>query len=308
MRYDPCNNQFRRVQTLILQHRLYHLRELTGDTCFSTLFYEFLNPSPSVDHPTPEVVALINEVIDPVLAGSTGSPSSTIVDQDAPSPSNSQTTPDTQPPIIPNDVDEDNHDIEVQHMFNRTVLWYFHSQNLLTDQSSSSVLFIQLLPLDHDQVYRTANQRNDLRDTSDLTMQEELHEFEHLEVWELVPPPDKALVITLKWIYKVKLDEFEAQWILLCSCLDTPMVEKSKLDEIKEGKAKIRHTNRGTVHRGLWYPKDSSIALTAFANADHAGCQDTRRRTSGSIQLLGDRLVSWSSKRQKSAGYSPYGS
>ncbi|GJU24278.1 hypothetical protein Tco_1162899 [Tanacetum coccineum] len=39
---------------------------------------------------------------------------------------------------------------------------------------------------------------------------------------------------------------------------------------------------------------DSSFALTAFADADHAGCQDTRRSTSGSIQLLGDRLVSWS--------------
>ncbi|GKD64699.1 retrovirus-related pol polyprotein from transposon TNT 1-94, partial [Tanacetum coccineum] len=38
-------------------------------------------------------------------------------------------------------------------------------------------------------------------------MQEELHEFECLEVWELVPPPDKEFVITLKWIYKVKLDE-----------------------------------------------------------------------------------------------------
>nr|GEU37208.1 integrase, catalytic region, zinc finger, CCHC-type, peptidase aspartic, catalytic [Tanacetum cinerariifolium] len=38
-------------------------------------------------------------------------------------------------------------------------------------------------------------------------MQEELHEFERLEVWELVPRPDKVLVITLKWIYKVKLDE-----------------------------------------------------------------------------------------------------
>ncbi|GJT05629.1 hypothetical protein Tco_0840091 [Tanacetum coccineum] len=58
---------------------------------------------------------------------------------------------------------------------------------------------------------------------------------------------------------------------------------------------------RGTVNKGLWYPKDSSIALTAYADADHAGCQDTRRSTSGCIQLLGDRLVSWSSKRQKSA-------
>ncbi|GJR00381.1 retrovirus-related pol polyprotein from transposon TNT 1-94 [Tanacetum coccineum] len=57
---------------------------------------------------------------------------------------------------------------------------------------------------------------------------------------------------------------------------------------------------KGTVHQGLWYPKDSSFALTVFADADHAGCQDTRRSTSGSIQLLGDRLVSWLSKRQKS--------
>ncbi|GKE17909.1 uncharacterized mitochondrial protein-like protein, partial [Tanacetum coccineum] len=49
---------------------------------------------------------------------------------------------------------------------------------------------------------------------------------------------------------------------------------------------------------------DSAIALTAFADADHAGCQDTKRSTSGSMQLLGDRLVSWSSKRQKSTAIS----
>ncbi|GKB98625.1 hypothetical protein Tco_0984762 [Tanacetum coccineum] len=51
---------------------------------------------------------------------------------------------------------------------------------------------------------------------------------------------------------------------------------------------------------GLSYSKDSCIALTAFANVDHAVCQDTRKSTSGSMQLLGDRLVSWSSKKQKS--------
>ncbi|GKA88222.1 hypothetical protein Tco_0809986 [Tanacetum coccineum] len=55
---------------------------------------------------------------------------------------------------------------------------------------------------------------------------------------------------------------------------------------------------KGTVNRGLWYPKDSSIALTSFADADHAGCQDTRRSTSGSMQFLGDILVSWSLKRR----------
>nr|GEY19209.1 retrovirus-related Pol polyprotein from transposon TNT 1-94 [Tanacetum cinerariifolium] len=60
----------------------------------------------------------------------------------------------------------------------------------------------------------------------------------------------------------------------------------------------------GTVHQGLWYPKDSSVALTAFADADHAGCQDTHRITSGSVQFLGERLISWSSKRKKSAAIS----
>ncbi|GJU07824.1 hypothetical protein Tco_1124254 [Tanacetum coccineum] len=72
---------------------------------------------------------------------------------------------------------------------------------------------------------------------------------------------------------------------------------------LKCGKKDLSVSKR-TVHRGLWYPKDSSIALTAFADADHAGCQDTRRSTSGSMQLLGDRLVSWSSKRQKSVAIS----
>ncbi|GKB03743.1 hypothetical protein Tco_0831886, partial [Tanacetum coccineum] len=88
------------------------------DMLFQPLFDEFLNPSPSVDHPAPEVVAPINEVIAPVLADSTYSPSSTTVDQDAPSLSNSQTTPETEPPVISNDVEEDNHDIKVAHMGN----------------------------------------------------------------------------------------------------------------------------------------------------------------------------------------------
>nr|GFB11920.1 uncharacterized mitochondrial protein AtMg00810-like [Tanacetum cinerariifolium] len=60
----------------------------------------------------------------------------------------------------------------------------------------------------------------------------------------------------------------------------------------------------GTVNRDLWYPKDSLIALRAFEDADHAGCQDTRRSTSGSMQFLRDRLTRWSSKRQKSAAIS----
>ncbi|GJS58836.1 retrovirus-related pol polyprotein from transposon TNT 1-94 [Tanacetum coccineum] len=80
-----------------------------------------------------------------------------------------------------------------------------------------------------------------------------------------------------------------------CDPVDTPMVEMSKLDELKKDLLVLR----GTVNRGLWYLKDSSIALTTFADTDHAGYQDTRHSTSGSMQFLGDRLVSWSSKRSK---------
>ncbi|GJS92101.1 hypothetical protein Tco_0774737 [Tanacetum coccineum] len=50
---------------------------------------------------------------------------------------------------------------------------------------------------------------------------------------------------------------------------------------------------------GLWYSKDTGMSLTAYANANHAGCEDTRRSTSGSAQFLGDKIVSWSSKKQK---------
>ncbi|GKA71078.1 hypothetical protein Tco_0777217 [Tanacetum coccineum] len=49
---------------------------------------------------------------------------------------------------------------------------------------------------------------------------------------------------------------------------------------------------------GLWYPKDSGFELTAFSDTDHAGCLDTRKSTSGGIQFLGDKLVSWMSKKQ----------
>ncbi|GJV61066.1 hypothetical protein Tco_1467166, partial [Tanacetum coccineum] len=58
------------------------------DLLFQPLFDELLNPSSSVDCPAPEVIAPIAEVVTLEPAASTGSPSSTIVDQDAPSPKN----------------------------------------------------------------------------------------------------------------------------------------------------------------------------------------------------------------------------
>ncbi|GKB06980.1 retrovirus-related pol polyprotein from transposon TNT 1-94 [Tanacetum coccineum] len=476
-------------------------------------------------------------IIAPEPAASTSSPSSTSVDQDAPSPSNSQTTPETQSPIIPNDVEEENHDLDVSHMNNNPFFSIPIPKNDSEASSSSNVIptfvqtaapnsehsensfpwieamqeelsdpvdtpMVEKYKLDEDPqgkvidpthyrgiigtfMYLTANgilKNNEFcaKKFSQPTgmvctltcwieaMHQELNEFERLKVSELVPCPDKVMVITLKWIYKVKLDELggilknkarlvargyrqeegidfeesfapvarlEAVRIFIvfaahmnmivyqmnvktaflngilrkevyvsqpegyvdpdnpnhvyrlkkalyglkqapraCSRgiflnqskyaleslkkygmessdpVDTTMVEKSKLDDVPQGKIvdpthyrgmistlmyliasrpyltfvvcmcaryqakptkkylhavkRIFKYLRGTVNRGLWYPKDSSIALTAYVDADHAGCQNTRRSTSGSMQLLGDRLVSWSSKRQKSAAIS----
>nr|GEV50232.1 hypothetical protein [Tanacetum cinerariifolium] len=282
------------------------------DLLFQPMFDELLTPTPSADPPAPEVITPLAEVIPSEHAESTSSPSSKTVDQDASLPK-----PKTY-------------------------------KDALTQSC-----WIE-------------------------AMQEELNEFECLEVWEHVPRPDKVMVITLKLIYKVKLDELrEAIRIFLayaghknmvvyqmdvktaffngnlweevyviqpdgfvdpdnpnhvyklkkalyglkqspyawttdsqcprgifinqskyaleslkkygfesCDPVNTPMVEKSKLDEDKEGKA----VDPSHYH--------------ALADADHAGCQDTRHNTSGSLQFLGDRLISWSSKTQKSAAIS----
>ncbi|GKC90100.1 retrovirus-related pol polyprotein from transposon TNT 1-94 [Tanacetum coccineum] len=339
------------------------------------------------------VASPVHVVTTPAPTDSTGSPSSTPVDQDAPSPSTSQTTQASQSSIASPSVLEQFHDIEIE------------------------------------------------------AMQEELHEFKRLKVWELVPRPDHVMIITLKWIFKVKLDELggvlknkarlvargyrqeegidfeesfapvhvsqpdgfvdqdnpnhvyklkkalyglkraprawydllssfplsqkfskgtvdptlftqkEGKDILLVQIyvdditfastdpslcetfskinpkgiflnqskyaleiikkygmetsnpVDTPMVEKSKLDADPQGKEVDPTRYRGMIGSLMYLTAsrpdlNSCIALTDFADADHAGCQDTRRSTSGSIQLLGDRLVSWSSKKQKSTDIS----
>ncbi|GJX94313.1 retrovirus-related pol polyprotein from transposon TNT 1-94 [Tanacetum coccineum] len=376
------------------------------DILFQPLFDELLNPPSSVDHPAPEVIAPIAEVVAPEPAASTGSPSSTTVDQDAPSPSNSQTTPKTQSPVIPNDVEEDNHDLDVAHMNNDPFFSIQIPENNSKASSSSDVIptIVQTAapysehvikwtrdhPLDNiiDELERPVSTRLQLHEQALFcyydafltsvepknykdAMQEELNEFERLEVSELVPCPDKVMVITLKWIYKVKLDKLggilknKARLVARDSILreevyvsqpdrfvdqdnlnhvyklkkalyglkqapreisqsprgifinqskyaleslrkygmessdpvDTPMVEKSKLDEDTQVKAVDPTHYRGMIGTLMY--------LTAtYAYADHAGCQDTRRSTSECMNILGDMLVSWSSKTQKSAAIS----
>ncbi|GKB42537.1 retrovirus-related pol polyprotein from transposon TNT 1-94 [Tanacetum coccineum] len=431
------------------------------DLVFQLVFDEFFSPSASVASPVPVEEA-------PALVESTGSPSSKIVDQDAPSPSTSQTTLESQSQTIPLCAVEESHDLEVAHMSNDP---YFgipipktvseessssdiipttvHSdapiskhlskwkkdhllQNIIGDPSRPVSTRLQL----HEQAlfcyydaFLTSVEPKTYKDALTHScwikaMQEELNEFEwgilknkarlvahgyrqeegiifkesfalvarlevvrifltfaaymnmivyqmdvkttflngilHEEVYvsqsnrfkdRFVDPDNPTHVYRLKKaLYGLKqaphvwydqLSSFllsqgfskytvdpilfinrKSKDILLisqsprgiflnqskyaleslkkyrmesCDPVDTPMVEKSKLDEDTQGKVVDP-----THYRGM----DSAIALTAFADADHAGCQDTRRSTSRSMQLLGDKLVSWSSKRQKSTAIS----
>ncbi|GJT28309.1 retrovirus-related pol polyprotein from transposon TNT 1-94 [Tanacetum coccineum] len=410
-----------------------------------------------VDHPAPEVIAQIDEVVAPVPIVSTDSPSSTTVDQDAPSPSNSQTTLETQSPILPNDVEEDNHDLDVAHMNNDPFFGITIPEND-PEASSSDVIPIVVQTAapnsehvtkwtkDHHldniigELERPVYTRLQVHEQSlfcyydaflasvepknykdALTqacwieaMQEELHEFDHLEVSELVPQEGIDLEesfapvarlddiriflayathmnmivyqmdvkttflngILREEVYVSQPDGFVDQdnpnhvykhkkalyglkqaprtWydllskfllsteialILSTGCdkqllqqrthdfqksqmptfktskyaleslkkygmessdpVDTPMVEKSKLDEDPQRKA-VDPTHYREMVGALMYLTasrpdltfvDSSIALRAYADTDHAGCQDTRRSTSGSMQFLGDRLL-----------------
>ncbi|GJX15501.1 retrovirus-related pol polyprotein from transposon TNT 1-94 [Tanacetum coccineum] len=110
------------------------------DILFQPLFDELLNPSSCVDRQAPEVIAPIAEVVAPVPDASTSSHSSTTIDQDAPSPSNSQTTLETQSPVIPNDVEEDNHDLDVTHMNTDPFFGILIPENNFEASSSSDVI------------------------------------------------------------------------------------------------------------------------------------------------------------------------
>ncbi|GJX39784.1 retrovirus-related pol polyprotein from transposon TNT 1-94 [Tanacetum coccineum] len=104
-------------------------------------------------------------------------------------------------------------------------------------------------------------------------IQEENHEFERLQVWELVPCQDKVLLIKLKWIYKVNTNEF----------------------------GRVLKNNARLVTQGFRQEEgidfEESFAPVARIEAIFYLC--ARRSTSGSAQFLGNKLVSWSSKKKK---------
>ncbi|WVZ84225.1 hypothetical protein U9M48_031277 [Paspalum notatum var. saurae] len=108
--------------------------------------------------------------------------------------------------------------------------------------------------------------------------------------------------------------------------MTTPMSTNAALDADEDGEAfavclcaryqaSPRTSHRQAVKRifrylkftpelGLWYSSGSSLSLRGFSDADHAGCQIDRKSTSGTCQLLGTSLVSWSSRTQGSVSLS----
>ncbi|GJZ65520.1 retrovirus-related pol polyprotein from transposon TNT 1-94 [Tanacetum coccineum] len=142
------------------------------------------NPPPShrVDYPAPKVIAPIHEVVAPVPDVSTGSPSLTNVDQDAPSLNPFFGIPI---PEVPSDqcssTDLSHTIVYLDHQI------FEHNSKWTKDHPLENIIGELARPIE--------------------AMQQELNEFECLGVWELIPRPDKVMVITLKWIYKVKLDE-----------------------------------------------------------------------------------------------------
>ncbi|GJU27808.1 retrovirus-related pol polyprotein from transposon TNT 1-94 [Tanacetum coccineum] len=108
---------------------------------------------------------------------------------------------------------------------------------------------------------------------------------------------------------KYTLEILKKHGIDKCDSVGTPMATKPKLDANLSGKL-VDQTNYRSMIGSLMYltssspdivqayPKDSGFELLAFSDVDHAGYLDTRRSTSGGIQFLCDKLVSWMSKKQ----------
>ncbi|KAJ9555966.1 hypothetical protein OSB04_010580 [Centaurea solstitialis] len=85
--------------------------------------------------------------------------------------------------------------------------------------------------------------------------------------------------------------------IMFSTCLCARCQSKPKESHLKAVKRIFRYL-KSTVNIGLWYPKGSGYELTGYTDADHGGCKLDRKSTTGHIQFLGDKLVSWASKKQ----------
>ncbi|GJV47778.1 retrotransposon protein, putative, ty1-copia subclass [Tanacetum coccineum] len=321
------------------------------------MFDEYLNPTPCVDLQVLAIIALETVV-------SIGTPSSTKIDQDAPSISTSQTNQEKPSRVIPLGFEEADHDIEVAHMDNNPyvdfpILEPSSSQVVIPNNvhslvpRSDHVMIITLkwiykVKLDElggvlknkarfvARGYRQEEGIDFKESFTPVARLEAIHIFiafaAHMNMIVYQMDVKTAFLngILCEEVYVIQLDSLrgiflnQSKYALeslkkygmeTCDLTDTPMVEKSKLDEGPQGKAidptryrrmigtrmyltssrpdlvfdvcmcaryqakptekhlhavkRIFRYLRGTINIGMWYLKDSCIALTAFVDADH---------------------------------------
>ncbi|GJW51530.1 retrovirus-related pol polyprotein from transposon TNT 1-94 [Tanacetum coccineum] len=101
-----------------------------------------------------------------------------------------------------------------------------------------------------------------------------------------------SMVGSLMYLKANRLD------IIHATCYCARYLARPTEKHLREVKQSLQYL-KNTIHMGLWYPKDTGFKLTAFSKSNHTGCLNTHKSTSSEIQfLVGDKLVSWSSKKQ----------
>ncbi|GKE09475.1 retrovirus-related pol polyprotein from transposon TNT 1-94 [Tanacetum coccineum] len=244
------------------------------------MFDEYMEP-PCVERPVSPAPAVS------VPVNSVGTPSSTTIDQYAPSPSHLSSSSAFQSPSLHTGIAADStlmEDNPFAPVDNHPFINVFASEPS-SEASSSGDLISTRKQLATDALWclynsvlskvKPKNFKSAItKDCWFQAMQDSIYEFDRIQVWKLVPQPDCVMIIALKWIYKVKLDEY---------------------GDVLKNKARL-------VSKG--YRQEEGInfeeSFSPVACIEAICCQDTRRSTSGSAQFLGDKLVSWSSKKQKS--------
>ncbi|GJS96113.1 retrovirus-related pol polyprotein from transposon TNT 1-94 [Tanacetum coccineum] len=201
-------NIMRRL-TSLMKHLLLALHNkmvsLKNDILFQLMFDELLTPLPSVDIPAPEVIAPIDEVVAPVPAVSTGSPSSTTVDQDAPSPiAHMGNDPYFGILILKIPFDQSSSSDSIHTIVHPDHQISKHNSKWNKDHPLENIIGKLNRPVStrlqlHKQTlfcyydaFLSAVEPKTYKDALTQScwieaMQEELNEFECLEVWELIP-------------------------------------------------------------------------------------------------------------------------
>ncbi|KAJ9541906.1 hypothetical protein OSB04_028412 [Centaurea solstitialis] len=86
--------------------------------------------------------------------------------------------------------------------------------------------------------------------------------------------------------------------IMFATCVCARYQAKPKESHLAAVKRIFRYL-KGTPYYGIWYPKGLGFELQAYTDADYGGCNMDRKSTSGHLQFLGNKLVSWASKKQQ---------